>query len=101
MTGAYSLTLQAQRDIEDIWRFIAADNPAAAGRVETALYDAFAMLAGNPHLGHKRDDLTHKPVRFWGVHSYLVIYDPRAEPLPILRILSGYRDVGVILEGGP
>ncbi len=100
MTGAYSLTLQAQRDIEDIWRYIAGDNPAAADRVETALYDAFALLAGNHHLGHKRDDLTRKPVRFWSVHSYL-IYDPRAEPLHILRVLSGYRDVGTILEGGP
>lgn len=99
MTGRFSLTHRAQRDIEDIWRYIAEDNPAAADRIETALYDAFAMLARNPQLGHKRVDLTRKPVRFWSVHSYMVIYDPRTQPLHILRVLSGYRDVSAILDG--
>jgi antitoxin ParD1/3/4/toxin ParE1/3/4 len=59
------------------------------------------MLAGNPQLGHKRDDLTRKAVRFWSVYAYLVIYDPRIQPLHILRVLSGYRDIGTILEVDP
>ena len=56
------------------------------------------MLADNPGLGHLRRDLTTKPVRFWPVYSYLVIYDPDARPLEVVRILNGYRDVAALLK---
>lgn len=56
------------------------------------------MLARNPELGHIRRDLTSKLVRFWPVYSYLIIYDPATQPLEIVRILSGYRDVAALLK---
>ena len=55
-------------------------------------------LVRNPHLGHFRSDLTSQPVRFRAVHSYLIIYDPNARPLEVVRILSGYRDVAAMLK---
>ena len=59
---------------------------------------AMEKLALNPHIGHKRDDLTDKPVRFWNVHSYTVIYNPDASPLMVLRIISNYRDIEALLN---
>jgi hypothetical protein len=37
-------------------------------------------------------------VRFFSVHSYLIIYNAASQPLSIVRILSGYRDVAILLE---
>jgi hypothetical protein len=34
----------------------------------------------------------------WPVHSYLVIYRPEIQPLQIVRVLSGYRDIGALFE---
>lgn len=59
---------------------------------------AVEMLARNPDLGHIRKDLTSKPVRFWPIYSYLIIYDPAARPLEIVRVLSGYRDLAKLLK---
>ena len=82
----------------EVWAYIAADNPVAADKVEYELYEAMEKLALNPHIGHKRDDLTDKPVRFWNVHSYTVIYNPDASPLMVLRIISNYRDIEALLN---
>lgn len=56
------------------------------------------MLATQPELGHRRKDLTSKPVRFWCVYSYLIVYDPATRPLEVVRILSGYRDITELLK---
>jgi len=89
---------EARRDLLEIWEFIAQDNLDAADRVEREIEQAVTMLAGNPRLGHTRRDLTSKPVRFWPIYSYLIIYDPESQPLEVVRILSGYRDVAALLK---
>ena len=98
MTKNYQLTLAAKDDLQEIWLYIAQDNPPAANRVEAALHDAFNTIAENPHIGHTRPDIKAKHIKFWGVYSYQIVYDPKLEPLPILRILSGYRDINNILD---
>ena len=96
----YRLTPLAVDDLFDIWAFIASDNLAAADRLEADLYAACQKAADRPDLGHWRRDLTDKPVRFLPVRgTYLVVYDPASEPLEIIRILHGARDVSGQLEG--
>ena len=56
--SAYVLTPLAKADIFDIWAYIAEDNETAADRVEQAIYDACAFLAGGPLRGHTRPGLT-------------------------------------------
>jgi plasmid stabilization system protein ParE len=51
-----------------------------------------------PQMGHKREDLTDRPVRFWSVFSYLVVYDPVSSPLAVIAILHGARDVEELLK---
>lgn len=89
---------EARLDLFEIWEYIAQDNVSAADRVTQEIEKAVTMLARNPELGHVRPDLTSKPVRFWPIYSYLIIYDPGTKPLEVVRILSGYRDVAMLLK---
>lgn len=95
----YEFSVEARDDLLEIWAYIAADNTAAADRVEKELYEACEMLAKNPGAGHKRADLTAEPVLFWPVRGqYLVIYVRETQPLKIVRILHGARDVSAEME---
>lgn len=88
---------EARLDLLNIWEYIARDNVEAADRVTGEIRNAIGMLVRNPELGHVRKDLTSKPVRFWPIYSYLIIYDPAAKPLEVVRILSGFRDIAALL----
>jgi plasmid stabilization system protein ParE len=94
----YIFSPQARIDLLEIWEFIARDNVDAADRVEGEIHAALNWLSANPNLGHARRDLTSRPVRFWAVRSYLIIYDSATCPLQVVRILSGYRDLSALLE---
>lgn len=90
---SYEFSPEARDDLQEIWVYIAGDNPGAADKLEENIYAACELLANNPRLGHKRRDLTDEPVLFWPVRGqYLVIYLPETEPLKIVRILHGARD---------
>lgn len=94
----YFFAPEARLDLLEIWEYIAQDNLDAADRVESEVKEILSMLAHNPEAGHIRRDLTSKPVRFWPIYSYLIVYDPEAHPLEVVRILSGYRDVAGLLK---
>jgi plasmid stabilization system protein ParE len=96
--AAFRLTPSAEEHIADIVEFIATNNEDAAVRVRHALYSAFDLLASRPGIGHARDDLTDRPLKFWSVYSYLIAYEPAADPLTIIAVLHGARDVAQILK---
>ena len=96
----YRFTPQATDDLLNIWSFIAQDDGEAADRVERAVFRACDFLAESPLAGRTRRDLTALPVRFWVIHpysNYLIVYDPETNPLQIIRILHGARDLPSIL----
>jgi antitoxin ParD1/3/4/toxin ParE1/3/4 len=95
---SYRVTLAAQSDIEEIVSFLWQENPKAAEQVENRLYEAFDLLADNPGLGHKRPDLTDRPVLFWPVNQtpYAAIYRA-ASPLEIVRVIHWRRDIVSLL----
>ena len=98
--SAYLFTPQAADDLFEIWSYIARDNIRAANRLEDAVYKACSFLAEGPVRGSKREDITKLPVRFWTVQAfpnYIIVYDPQSDPLQIIRILHGSRDVLAIL----
>ena len=98
MSQAYRLTERAEADVEALADFIAADSIEAAMKVVLALEDAFVLLASRPGIGHTRADLTERPLKFWSVYSYLVVYDPASAPLTIVAVLHGARDVAQMLK---
>ena len=46
-------TEEAQRWLEDIFEYIAADNPVAAGRTVQGIYERAQVLANFPEIGHR------------------------------------------------
>ncbi len=70
----------AAQDIVEIWEYIANDNPEAAGRVRAEILAAIRRLAPFPHQGHRRSDLTSRPLRWWRVRDYLIAYTPDQKP---------------------
>ena len=63
MTG-YDFHPEAEADLNEIWGYIAADSV--------------------PDQGHKRPDLTTRPVRFKWVRVYLFAYAPDEKPLWVI-----------------
>ena len=78
--AAFRLTPSAEEHVGDIVEFIATDNEDAAIRVRHALYSAFGLLSSQPGIRHAREDLPDRPLKFWSVYSYLVVYDPAGDP---------------------
>lgn len=95
----YAFTPAAARDLNEIWDYIAEDNPRAADEVLGEIEDAVESLANHPRMGHRRDDLADEPLRVWPVYSYLIVYRPETQPLEVVRVVSGYRDLFSLFAG--
>lgn len=93
----FILSPLARRDLEETWEHIAADSIDAADRWVSEIEKSIHLLAENPRLGHTRKDLTRRPVLFWPVGRYLIIYRADRKPIEVVRILSGYRDIPRLL----
>ena len=86
----------AVADLNEIWEYIAADNPGAADRVLEEIREAIRSLVPFPQQGHRRSDLSSRPLRFYPVRDYLIAYAPDEKPLVVLAILHGRRNPRVI-----
>jgi plasmid stabilization system protein ParE len=101
MTG-YDFHPEARLDLDEIWEFIRADNLTAADRVVEEILSAIHSLVSFPGQGHKRPDLTSRPLRFILVREYLIAYAPDARPLWVVAVMHGRRSprvMAAILRG--
>jgi toxin ParE1/3/4 len=101
MTG-YALHPEARFDLDEIWEYIRADNLAAADRVIAEILSAISGLVPFPHRGHRRTDLTSRPLRFIRVRDYLIAYAPDEKPLWVIAVMHGHRNprvMAAILRG--
>lgn len=93
MTSRCVLSLVAEQDIDEIITYLVQENSVVAQTFLDALFDAIDNLAEYPEIGHIREDLTDKPVKFWSFKwHYLIVYKPTT-PVEIVRVLSGFRDI--------
>jgi len=99
MAWLYEISSEAQTDLFEIWRWIAGDSIELANRIESEFYETFASLGRMPGQGHTRADLTKRPVLFFPLYSFLVVYQPGVKPLRIMAVLRGKRNVKQILLG--
>ena len=88
---------QAERDLLDIWLYIAEDNPRAADRLLDHINAAVQMLARHPQMGRRRDALG-PGVRSFTVGDYLIFYLARNRDIVVVRVLSGYRDLDSLFD---
>jgi plasmid stabilization system protein ParE len=95
---SYEISKRASADIDEIWDYIAHDDPTAADRIEDALHDAMLLLGRMPFAGPRREDLPRGTYRSWPVGSYLIIYRVRGRKVIVVRVLHGARDVRSIFR---
>jgi toxin ParE1/3/4 len=101
MSG-HALHPEAFIDLDEIREFIAEDNPDAADRVITEVFDAIRSLSSAPHQGYRRPNLTSRPLRFKLVREYVIAYAPEKKPLWVVAVFHGRRSpraIAAILRG--
>ncbi len=102
MAQRYILAPEAQQDLQEIRDYYL--EKAGAGVARQVLGDithAFRFLAVTPGAGHRREDLTDEPVKFWSVFAYLIVYDPDMRPIGIARVLHSSQDLEVRFRDRP
>ena len=86
-------TAEAQRWLEDIFEFIAADNPAAAARTVEEIHERAQVLATFPEIGHRYTGSSRNDrVLLYGHYriAYLVKNDGNID---ILGVFHGALDI--------
>ena len=94
-----SRTRTALRDLDEIWDFIARDNPDAAGRMIDRIAERCQLYAEQPLLGAACPQLATDPRQF-PVGNYVVFYQPRDDGILVVRVLHGARDIPSVFGGG-
>jgi toxin ParE1/3/4 len=90
--GKVNYTIPAERDLIDIWLFIADDNYDAADRFIESVYALCVKLAESTEMGRLRPEAGAR-VRSFGIGAYTVYYLPTDDGIEIQRILSDSRDI--------
>jgi len=81
---------------------IAQDNPYAADRVITEIFNTIQALVLFSPSGPQTSDLTSRPLRFVLVRQYLIAYAPDEKPLWVVAVVHGRRSprvMAAILRG--
>ena len=95
----YAFHPEAFADLDEIWEYIAEDNIDAADRVLTDIHSTLTTLAASPGIGHRRPDLSERPLRFHVARDeYLIAYAPDASPLWIVAVIHGHRDPRIMVS---
>jgi toxin ParE1/3/4 len=89
----------AERDLEDIWVTIAAENPSAATRLLRNIGGQIDHLATHPRLGPRRPDI-RRATRMLVVSPYLILFETHPDTdegpvreVEIVRVVDGRRDL--------
>jgi len=88
---------KAERDLDEIFRFISSDNPDAAQLVRETILDVADFLAQNPELGRKIRNASprHAQIRWFVVpkfRNYLIFYQPLQGTVMVVRVLHAAQD---------
>lgn len=95
----YLLMPVAQEDLGSIrGYYLEEGGQKVARKMVSEFVAAFRWLAKNPGAGHVRRDLAEdRPILFWPLRDFLILYKPETEPLEILSIVRGSRDIPALL----
>ena len=98
----YALHPEAFIDIDEIAAYIGQDGHEAAHHVVNEIYQAIQGVVSFPNSGHRRTDLTNRPLRIIRVRDYLIAYAPDEKPLWVIAVVHGHRSprlMAAILRG--
>ncbi len=88
---------QAEQDLDEIWWYIAQDNPKNADRFLDSIQETCVVVSEYPNMGEARDELL-AGLRSFPVGSYMIFYMPQKDMLNIVRVLHGSRDLKHVFE---
>ncbi|MCU0240004.1 MAG: type II toxin-antitoxin system RelE/ParE family toxin [Pyrinomonadaceae bacterium] len=91
----YIITPHAEKDIDDILMFIAAENIDAAISFQMRLENLFELLADNPKIGRERNEIK-LDLRSFPEGNYLIFYREWSGIVAIVRVLHSARDLDEI-----
>ncbi len=83
---------QAETDLDNIWWYIAQDNPDAADRFLDKIEERCQTLAQFPNIGISREELLPS-LRSFPIGKYLIFYMPIDEGIQVVRILPAMMDI--------
>ena len=86
---------QAETDLDDIWWYIAQDNPVAADRFLDEIIEKCRALMQFPKMGISRNEIMPS-LRSMPVGNYLIFYLPLDDGIEIVRVLPGMRDIDAL-----
>ena len=85
-------TYEAQRWLQEIHEYIAADNPDAAQRTVTAIVDRAEILSRFPEIGYRYREDRHVRVLLYGHYRIAYLVKPHRE-IDILGVFHGALDI--------
>jgi toxin ParE1/3/4 len=90
--GRVRITPRADLDLEEIWFFVAQDDPIAADLWLDAIEEKLGLLADNPLMGPARPDIA-RDLRYHPVGNYLLLYRIVAGGVEVVRVVHGARNL--------
>ena len=88
----FKISWQADRDLEDIWVYLAQNDSLAADLLLAKVFDKFPMLAQFPEMGRSRRELSEE-LRSFPIKPYIIFYKRIENYIEIVRILHQSRDL--------
>jgi toxin ParE1/3/4 len=82
----------AEDDLDEIWSYIDADNPAAAEKFMRSLAKTFEMLAKHKGLGTTRPNID-ETIRVFPVGRYLILFRRIEDGIEVVRVMHSARDL--------
>ena len=86
---------QAEIDLWDIARHIAAESLTAAYAFIDAIQQKCELLAANPEMGRLREELAPR-LRSFPVGRYVIFYRAGRAGIEVARVLHGSRDIPML-----
>ncbi len=91
-------SVQAQRDLLNLWRYIASNSGAMRADAVADKIDAkLKTLAAQPGIGRPRDEL-REGLRSLPVASYVIFYNPMPDGIEVVHVIHGRQDINAVFE---
>ena len=94
----YRVSDVARADLDEIWVYIAQDNPDAADRLIRAIVSRFPMLASMPEMGRQREELAAR-LHSFPIGNYIIFYHLIPGGVVVTQVCDGRRDLPSVFRG--
>lgn len=82
----------ARSDLEEIWQYIAENNPQAANTIISQLKSKFELIADQPNIGRERQEIM-LDLKSFPHKKFIIFYFLTDAGIEIFRVLHSSRDI--------